>query len=209
MVRNGWSGEPAPLPRDAARSRLGITSDAPRVGWIGRLSREKGADVFIQSLPALRSTGLRASIVGDGVERAHLASLAGELGVTDMIDWHGPIADAGAVCSAFDAFVMSSRTEGTPIVLLEAMAAGVPAVATAVGGIPAVLGTDGGLLVPSERPVELARAIQLTLTDRAAAVARAGVSLARVRSEHGMARTAAAYDGVYESAIHGLKTAHV
>ena len=208
MVRNGWPGEPAPLPRSDARARLGITSDAPRIGWIGRMSREKGADVLIQSLPALRTTGLRASMVGDGVERPPLESLARELGVTDMIDWHGPIADAGAVCPAFDVFVMSSRTEGTPIVLLEAMAAGVPVVATAVGGVPAVLGTDGGLLVPSESPDQLAHAIQLTVTDRTAASARAQVSLARARGEFGMARTAEAYDRVYESVIHGLKTAH-
>ena len=209
MVRNGWSSEPAPLPRDVARARLGITSDEPRVGWIGRLSREKGADVFIQSLPALRTAGARASIVGDGVERARLGYLASGLGVADMIDWHGSIADAGAVCPAFDAFIMSSRTEGTPVVLLEAMAAGVPVVATAVGGIPAILSTDGGLLVPSESPVELAEAIQLTLTEPTAAITRAQISLARVLSEHSMARMAEAYQGVYESAIGGMTTAHV
>ncbi len=98
-------------------------------------------------------------MIGSGPLEGEMRELARELGIEDRVRWAGAVASAGELLSAFDVFVMSSRTEGTPMVLLEAMQAGVPLVCTAVGGIPDVLEGVEGALVPSERPDLLAAAV--------------------------------------------------
>jgi glycosyltransferase involved in cell wall biosynthesis len=98
--------------------------------------------------------------MGSGVERDRLVALAAQRGVTERIIWHGSVPQAAALLRAFDAFVLSSRTEGTPIALLEAMAAEVPIVATRVGGVPDVIGDNEGILVPSEDPAAIAQALE-------------------------------------------------
>jgi glycosyltransferase involved in cell wall biosynthesis len=145
LVANAWSGEP-PISRDEARRRLDLPSDAVVVGWIGRLSPEKGPDLAVRTV-ALLPASVSLSFVGDGPERETTIRLAEELGVSGRIRWHGSLPGAGSLLRAFDAVLLSSRTEGTPIVLLEAMAAGVPVVATAVGGVPAALLPGAGTLV--------------------------------------------------------------
>jgi glycosyltransferase involved in cell wall biosynthesis len=145
LVANAWSGDP-PIPRDEARRRLGLPSDAVVIGWIGRLSPEKGPDLAVRAMASLPSS-VSLSFVGEGRERESTSRLAGELGVSDRIRWHGSVPAAGSLLRAFDAVLLSSRTEGTPIVLLEAMAAGVPVVAMAVGGVPAALIPGAGTLV--------------------------------------------------------------
>jgi len=105
---------------------------------VGRLSREKGADVILDAIAACKPPW-RLSIIGDGPERERLKQQAARLGITDRVTWHGPVSNAGKLLSAFDAFVLSSRTEGTPIVLFEAMHSGVPIVTTSVGGVPDVV----------------------------------------------------------------------
>src|SRR2546430_15130133 len=96
-----------------------------------------------------------------------------KLGVADHIRWHGVVPDAERVYTAFDVCVLSSRTEGTPVVLFEAMAAGVPVVATAVGGVPDVLSAEEAVLVASEDPVGLAAGIRDVYADADAAARRA------------------------------------
>lgn len=145
------------LPRSEARAALGV-DDAPFVvGWVGRVSREKGADVFIEAL-GVAPEAVSGVIVGDGPERAAVEERAGALGLGDRFTCVGAVPEASRYLSAFDAFALTSRTEGTPMALLEAMSAGVPVVATAVGGVPAVLDGGVGLLVPPERPEAIAEA---------------------------------------------------
>jgi glycosyltransferase involved in cell wall biosynthesis len=170
----------ATMSRADARRTLGVPDDALLLGWVGRISAEKGLDVLLAALPDLQDLPVRLSVVGDGPLRGRLQEEARRLGVADRIDWRGIIEGAARYGSAFDCFVLSSRTEGTPIALLEAMAAGVPVVATAVGGVPDVLGEGEGVLVPSEQPAALAAAIRATLTDRDAAAGRARRARARV-----------------------------
>ncbi len=161
LVPNAWTGE-APLPRPQARQLLGLSESARVVGWVGRLSREKGPDLALRAIPSLPGD-VRLSFIGDGPERDRLHHLAGELGVSDRVRWHGPIAGAGVLLGAFDALLLSSRTEGTPMVLFEALVASVPVVATAVGGIPAALPGGAGELVDPESPLALAEALTRAL----------------------------------------------
>jgi glycosyltransferase involved in cell wall biosynthesis len=128
------------------------------------MSREKAPDVFIEALGGLRERSWTASMVGDGPLRGDLEGRCAELGVSDRVTWHGSVAGAGALMRAFDVFVLSSRTEGTPIVLLEAMAAGVPIVATDVGGVSDLVG-EAAVLADGDSPRSLAAAVGRVLDD--------------------------------------------
>lgn len=197
-ITNAWAPAAESLLRDEARRRLDLPPDRFVLGWVGRISGEKGADVLVRALAELRDTDVIASIVGDGRERPETEALAGQLGVGDRIRWHGTIPDAGRLFAAFDAFVLSSRTEGTPIALFEAMSAGVPVVATAVGGVPDVVsGGAGALLVPSEDPRALADAIRSVRTDPASARIRVEAASRRLSESYGVEPWLDRYDALY------------
>ncbi|HWP99574.1 MAG TPA: glycosyltransferase [Vicinamibacterales bacterium] len=145
------------------------------VGTAGRLSPEKGFDVALRALAELRSERVvRLLLLGEGPERATLERLAAELGVADRVLLPGYRADARRYMRLFDVFILPSLTEGLPITLLEAMQAGVPIVATRVGGVAAVLDEGcGGLLVPPGDAARLAASIRRCLEDRDLAAALA------------------------------------
>ncbi|MEP6492861.1 MAG: glycosyltransferase [bacterium] len=196
LIVNAWSSLSAPMSRSEARARLGLPEDHVCIGWLGRLTPEKGADVLIKALPSLPDT-VFVSFVGDGRERATLEALADELGVSSRIRWHGIVPNGGPLLSAFDAFVLSSRTEGTPIALFEAMAAGIPIIATRVGGVPDVVAETDALLVPSEDSTALADAIRQTFNDPAAAAARADSARRRLAESFAVAPWLSAYEKLY------------
>jgi glycosyltransferase involved in cell wall biosynthesis len=129
--------ECAPLPREIAEFIHGRKA----IFAAGRLSPEKGFDVLIEALPILKSKGLdvRLVLVGEGKQRARLAEQARALEVGDAVMMPGYHENAGRLMRYFDAIAIPSRSEGLPIVLLEALMAKVPIVATAVGEMPAVL----------------------------------------------------------------------
>jgi glycosyltransferase involved in cell wall biosynthesis len=181
LVRNGFSAMDPTETRADARRTLGLGSDTKIVGWIGRLSREKGADVMLNAF-SLCDRSLRLSMIGDGPERAHLREQAARLGISERVTWHGAIAKAGTFLPAFDAFVLSSRTEGTPIVLFEAMHAGVPIVATTVGGVLDVVSSDQALLIPPEDPHRLASALGELATNPDIALVRSRSARERLRA---------------------------
>lgn len=179
-VPNAWAGGEPPLERDDARRLLGLPLDGFVVGWVGRLSREKGADILLEALPHLHDLPLVVSMVGDGAERLALTGRARGLGLNGQVHWHGAVADAGRLYSAFDLFVLSSRTEGTPIALFEAMAAEVPIIATEVGGVPDVVSpAEASLILPGD-PVALASAIRDAHGAQKAAQRRARAARARL-----------------------------
>lgn len=195
-VPNAFQPYAGLLSRDAARAELGIPSDAVRFGWVGRMSHEKGPDVCVDAAARLVGTGVGISMIGEGPVRAALSERAGE----SILTWHGMIHEAGRYLRAFDAFILSSRTEGTPIALLEAMSAGVPVVATRVGGVPDVVSPDEALLVPPDDPAALASALDTLLRDPAATRARASAARRRVEHAHATPPWVAAYDRVYAAA---------
>jgi glycosyltransferase involved in cell wall biosynthesis len=126
-----------------------------------------------------------------------LEEQARRLDVVDRITWYGTIRDAGRLFTAFDVFALSSRTEGTPMVLFEAMAARVPIVAARVGGVPNVVGPAEAILVPPGDPTELASAIHAVRADPLAARARAQAAHDRLAREFRVEPWLARYEQLY------------
>ena len=163
------------------RSTLGLKDDDFVLGFVGRLVPVKDVATLIRAgaLAMKRIPGLRMVIAGDGECRSSLEQEARDLLPADTVQFLGWRRDLVDLYAAFDLFVLSSLNEGTPVALIEAMAAGVPAIATAVGGVPDVL-HDGqsGILVPAQDPAALADAVC-----RAAAQPRRSLEMAeRARS---------------------------
>ena len=152
------------------RKQYDIPENAPLVGIIGRLVLIKNHELFLQAAKRVHECLPDAyfALVGDGERRAELEALAHLLGLTDRFRITGWITDMLPVYSGLDALVLSSRNEGLPVCLIESMAAGVPVISTAVGGIPDLLenGQMGMLVPPSDAPA-MAEAIIAALTDPA------------------------------------------
>lgn len=137
-------------------------------GYVGRLSSEKGPDLFLDTLIPLcqRHPHLHAVMLGDGPERATLQGRIDAAGLSERITLPGFQRDMQAWMTRLDALVISSRTEGTPMILLEAMQDGVPVVAFGVGGIPDVIEHGrSGLLAAPLAVDELAAHLQALLDD--------------------------------------------
>jgi len=200
LVPNAWAGGSAPLSRAIARRALGLPADGIRLGWVGRLTREKGADVLVRALALLGDLPVTAAVLGAGPELDALREEAASLGVADRISWLGLVPDAGRLLGAFDLLVLSSRTEGTPIVLFEAMAAGVPIVAARVGGVPDVLGDNEAVLVAPDDPEALASAVRAVIGDPAQAKERAGAARRRLDLEFSPGPWLRRYEAVYRGA---------
>jgi glycosyltransferase involved in cell wall biosynthesis len=199
VIRNAWDGAITFLDRGAARLELGVPQDGLRIGWAGRVSREKGPDVLLDAVGELRDPAIALSMLGDGPARTRLQLRAEELAVAGQVAWHGAIPDAARLFPAFDAFVLSSRTEGTPMVLFEAMAAGVPVVATAVGGVPDVVSPAEALLVPPDDPAAIAAAVREVLRNPMAARARADNARRRLGREFALDPWLIRYEALYRS----------
>jgi len=201
VVQNAWQRTAPPFDRWSARHALGIWTEEFRIGWVGRLSSEKGPDVLLDALVHLRDLPLRVSMVGNGHEQQSLLARARRLGVEQLIQWHGMVPDVARQFAAFDVFVLSSRTEGTPIVLFEAMAGGVPIVAARVGGVPDVVSPAEAVLVPPTDPAALAAGIRAVYGDRAAAHDRAQRARERLSSDFTVPPWIGRYDAVYRLVI--------
>lgn len=149
---------------------LGIPDHAQILLSVGRLSREKGQADLIRAVGLLRDQKpgctLRLILVGDGPDRSSLEAIARRCGVRDWINFVGHQTDVAPYYSLADVMVLPSWTEGCPNVLLEGMAAGLPIVATAVGGVPEIVSASGAaLLVERKQPAALARRIAEILGD--------------------------------------------
>lgn len=206
-IPNALHQSAPPLERTAARAVLAIPQDELVVGWVGRLSHEKGADVLLRALSPLSDVPLSVSVVGTGPDEVGLRAYARRLGVEKRIRWHGPVRAADRLFTAFDAFVLSSRTEGTPVVLLEAMSAGIPIVTTRVGGVPYVVSPAEAVLVPSNDPASLAAALRAVFADPSAARQRASAASARLARDFGVASWLDHYETVYGHVRQGVQVA--
>ncbi len=187
------------LDRGAARRALGVAPEGRHIGWVGRLSGEKGPDLMLAALARVHDLTCRLSVIGEGPLRQGLEREAARIGAAGRIAWHGEIPGAARLLRAFDVVVLSSRTEGTPAVLLEAMAAGIPVVVTAVGGVPDVVSPAEGLLAPPEDPAALAAAIDDVLRHPEAATVRVGAARARLEREFAPGPWVARYVTLYRT----------
>ena len=154
--------------RDARRCELGVPTDALVLGIAARLSPPKGVVHAIRAMPGVLARQPRAILIiaGDGPLEHELKDEAAGLGISSHVRFVGPRADIPELLKTFDLYILPSESEGLPMVLLEAMAAGCPIVASSVGGVPSAV-EDGvnGLLVPPRDPAALAGAILRALGD--------------------------------------------
>jgi glycosyltransferase involved in cell wall biosynthesis len=163
VIRNGVTlPPPSPAGVAALERRVGNTAGVLRISTVASLTPKKGHAVLLHALVELRNRGVRcvALFAGEGPERARLESLATQLNLGDAVHLLGGVNNIADVLAATDIFVLPSLIEGLPLALLEAMHAGMPIVATAVGGVPeAIASGSNGLLVPSGDAAALAAAI--------------------------------------------------
>jgi glycosyltransferase involved in cell wall biosynthesis len=145
-------------------------SPVPVIGAVGRLSPEKGQALLLEALSILRQQGkpFHAIMIGEGASRAELFQKTRDLQLEGQVSWVGKQTNIGEWLPFLDIFVLPSHWEGISLALLEAMAAGLPVVATRVGGNPEVVmeGTTGLLTQPND-PLQLADAIR-TLIEKPA-----------------------------------------
>jgi glycosyltransferase involved in cell wall biosynthesis len=173
---------PPPGPEQVARAAADIAADGrPVLLAVGRLTGQKGFDVLLAAAAGWQARQPRPLLViaGDGPLAASLAADAARAGID--IRFLGQRADVPALLAAADMLVVPSRWEGQPMLLQEALRAGIPIVASRVGGVPDLTGSAAALLVPPEDPAALAAAVRRVLDDPdlaarlgATAAARAG-----------------------------------
>jgi glycosyltransferase involved in cell wall biosynthesis len=179
-------------------------SGGPIVGVVARLQPEKGIEYFVKAAAQVASQLPSAEfiVVGGGPMQKDLVRLARRLGVSERVHFLGFRMDGPSLVRLFDVVVVPSLSEGTPLVVLEAMAAGVPVVASAVGGIPEQVrhGCEG-LLVPPADSAALAEAIVGLLRDpdRARGLGEAGRR--RVTAHYGHAAMVRKTEAVYRAAL--------
>lgn len=170
-------------PRRQSGSRRGARSIV--VGTVGRLHVQKGHEDLLKAARIVLDENPRVSfcIIGEGELRSHLESLAERLGIKKKVSFLGGRTDISNLLSKMDVFVLPSLWEGFPIVLLEAMAARKPIVATAVNGVLEILVHEKtGLLVPPGHPSELSKAIVRMVNESRLAKTCASNALATVRA---------------------------
>jgi glycosyltransferase involved in cell wall biosynthesis len=206
LVPNAWDGRSQPLNCVEARRTLGLPLDAFVVGWVGRLIPVKGCDVFLRAVSRLRDPSIHASIIGSGPEQGRLQALVAQHGLRDRVHFHGCREGAANLFRAFDVWVLSSRSEGTPMVLFEAMAAGVPIVASAVGGVGDAVSEAEACLVPPEDPDALAGCLQDIHSGRLRTQERVAAARARLVEHHGTEQWVERYAEVYRELLDGRQT---
>jgi glycosyltransferase involved in cell wall biosynthesis len=171
-----------PVQRAAARQAFNLDSDAHVVALVGRLTAIKQPELFLAAAARILKADARARflIAGGGELEATLRTKAAELGVSDRVRFLGWQRDVAPIYAASDLVAITSRNEGTPVALIEGMAAGVPGVCFAVGGVPDVITTpEVGVLVPPGDVEALAAGMCRLLNDDAARAAMG--TRARVR----------------------------
>jgi glycosyltransferase involved in cell wall biosynthesis len=169
--------------RDELRRQLGIAPHARVVLTVGRLSYEKAQRDLIDAIAHIRPRwpAVRLVVVGDGPERMRLERQTASLAQRDVVVFAGHVVDVRPVYAIADVFVLPSLSEGSPNVLLEALAAGVPVVATEVGGVRELIEHEAnGLLTPPADPKAMADAIERVLSDEVSAAARSREGRKRV-----------------------------
>jgi glycosyltransferase involved in cell wall biosynthesis len=188
--------------RSDSRRELGIPEDAWVVGTVGRLAPEKDQALLVRATAPLLGERRLLVIVGDGPERDALRAVIREANAERNIRMTGARSDVARLMSAFDAFALPSRTEGLPLVLLEAMASELPVVATAVGGIPdlVVPGVTGLLVPPSDAPALLAALA--SLVDNPPLARKMGrAARGHVLAHHSSDAMAKAYGQLYQTTL--------
>ncbi len=189
--------------REDVRGALGIPADAPVFAMVGRLVPEKNhaAALVACASPRLSSLAPHLLVAGDGVLREPLTRQAHELGFGNRVHFLGARDDIPRVLAAADVFVLSSTYEGHPLCVMEAMSAGKPVVATAVGCVPETVSSSTGRLVAAGDVTGLESALHELASDRALAQSLGAAALRTARERFDVASMARAYEQLYEELL--------
>jgi glycosyltransferase involved in cell wall biosynthesis len=193
-----------PAARAAARRQLDIPESALVVTTVGRLTAIKNHELLLDAAREIASASPRAIflIAGDGELRAPLEARARTLGISERVRWLGWRRDLPTIYGATDVFALTSRNEGTPVALIEAMAAGVPGVSTNVGGVADVISDEStGILVAPDAPAELAGAVTRLLADDHARREMGARARPAVLTRYDVKRLVSDIDALYKSLV--------
>ena len=194
----------APEARAQIRAELGISEDAFVVGWLGRMTEIKRADDLLRAFAELRSRRGDAELVlvGDGPLAPSLRGLANDLGVARHTHFVGFRSDVARLYAATDVVALSSANEGTPVTLIEALAASRPVVSTDVGGVADVV-SDGhsGFLVPAGNTAALAERLATLADDPELRLRFGAFGSADVRARYTVPRLVEDVDVLYRSLL--------
>jgi len=183
--------------RGELRAELGFDASTKLVGIVGRLVPIKNHSLFLQMAKRVADPKMTFLIVGGGEKESALRGEAEALGLTDCVRFLGWRKDLDRIYADLDAVALTSRNEGTPVALIEAMSAGVPVVATAVGGVGDVLrdGARGELVGPPFSPEALADALKRALAP--ASRERARQQRRQIAEEYGAERLCRDLEALY------------
>ena len=189
---------------DTFPQRESRSQHVPLIVAVGRLQRPKGYPILLRALPRVLAAlpRVRVKVAGEGEQREELESLRAEMRLGEVVEFAGFVRDVPGLLGQASLFVMPSLWEALPLALLEAVAAGVPVVASAVGAIPEVI-SDGetGWLVPPGDPEALAAAIVEALRSPAEATKRAEKAFEVVRSKYSVDAMVDAVEHLYEELV--------
>jgi glycosyltransferase involved in cell wall biosynthesis len=192
-----------------AKIALGFVPGDLLIGAVGRLSQEKGFDILLRAVRMLRERDRSAKlvIVGEGDDRTRLETLRIELGLQDAVRFVGWQSDTKPYFEAMDLFALSSLREGLPNVLLEAMALGVPCVATRIAGVPKLIehGTSGWLVEPGDATA-LADGIFHLIGHSDLSSRYAGAARRTIAERYDFARRSALLAGAYDELLARAET---
>lgn len=190
--------------RGELRRELGLPVDAPLIGIVARLVPIKAHEYFLRAAPGITQAvpGARFLIVGDGERRSELETMAADLGIADRTIFLGWRSDLVRVYADLDVVVLCSLNEGSPVALIEALAAGRPVVATDVGGVGDIVRhEETGLLVLPRDSAGLAAAVIRLLKDRQLATALGTSGRKCVYPRHSSARLVSDVTALYEEVL--------
>jgi len=201
VLRNGVDlGRFGAVGRSEARVNLGVKASDLVIGTIGRLSEVKDHATLVEAVWLLQQSGVPATtvIVGEGSCRAALEAHIARRGLDGSVRLPGHVSEVEALLPGFDVFVLSSRSEGLPNSVLEAMACGVPVVSTRVGGVEElVVETVTGVLVEAGSPPALARALENLARDAPRRRDMGHAGRERARREFALPVAVARYEELY------------
>jgi glycosyltransferase involved in cell wall biosynthesis len=206
VIPNGVDTEVFRPCRDRSlRSELALADDAILVGAIGNVRAPKAFDVLLRAARILvdRSQRFHFIIAGDcsNALGRELVELSRSLGIEQQVSFLGLRADVARILHNLDAFVLSSRTEGFSIACIEAMACGIPVIATRSGGPEEILEGGAGTLVPTDDPEAIAQAVNDVTSSKGLAEALTTTALKRVRQQYSLGKMISRYEALLESLI--------
>jgi glycosyltransferase involved in cell wall biosynthesis len=206
VIPNGVDAEVFRPCRDRSlRSELALADDAILVGAIGNIRSQKAYGVLLHAARILldRSQRFHFIIAGDCSNDLgrELVELSRSLGIEQQLSFLGLRADVARILHNLDAFVLSSRTEGFSIACIEAMACGIPVIATRSGGPEEILEGGAGILVPTDDPEAIAQAVDDVTSSKGLAEALTTKALKRVQQQYSLGRMVSQYEALLESLI--------